>query len=1210
MRTNEQVIKEIMVGNVNVPISAKYIGDYEIEDIKDMIDTLPSASATTSGVVTTDAQTFAGSKTFNDNINLLVGDNNRFINFKYSTADTDSYSWRIGYLGTGSGDDNIFSIQTSKTGEWVDALKFTLPGDATFSKNVTAAKFVTSGGTSSQVVKGDGSLENENSLSVASASKLTTPRTISLTAGANGSGSFDGSQDACLIVNHVNDNYIRRNHWSTDYTNFAKNLSLADSSASEFSTNRLLYCKSSAFNIEYSNNAGSSWTKLNVSDEKIFNFVNTTQGFGLGNKSSNQTASNDRLRITINWDCGVYINLQRILIYLSTGGAKCIKCKYEYSYIGTEDTYIDKGTWDMTGWSGWNKLSVDKGFGNNNNVGSNIANIRLTFYFDEYSSTNYEGKVNSHIYGLRFIGETLYSNNTGYKLPQTGHLYDYNYLGDATFPANITSTKFITSGGTSSQFVRGNGDCTALTKSEVTTALGYTPPTNGLATTTTDGLMSKEVVANMETTAIVGVENATGTVTQATDKVSVSIETTIQDKNYITGDSNEDTFTTTFAIPQASTDKAGVMSSADKEKLDNLKPATLGQGYGTCTTGSTTAAKVVTLSSYELVTGGIVSVKFDNAVGASATMNINGKGAKPIYYRGSEIVTGVIGAGDVATFIYDGLNYIYLGTDNALNRAGGVINGELKIYKDNVMVHADGVGLGISNGAMGAESYIAPNMVVSAQFKTPNGTENQILMADGSVKEFSEIGGGMNISGTVNLTNGTFNTQNNSSLNSYSKVFDNMSVGEMRMYLVADSSGNLPSTTETSVTVPHDGVLSPAQIYFGKSAAFGVSVGDICVMFKRSSIFNVCRIIPLNDVKPANGDFPGADGLSTVWDKTRINKIDGIEWTANHVRDTYLPKNDRFPSRSDWLINVDNCIDNGVYPTCDAAGMNIGLVNNYVTLIVHRTSTADNGGYHTIEQTAYGRGADEGQIYKRIIFVKYDDSTQYGDWKRVDNNYSVATTEEDGLMSKTTAEAFNKYGGAITYLYDTEADVTSNNDGVNVHWSMSVDRTNYLTGESTADDAPSYVDFTIPLATDASAGVMSAKDKSKLNGMGNPLRYISYNNNNREVGDANIVIIKDGNWTNEEPGVSSPDGDPYYDNEVIIPEPSVNYEGRIITVYNRASEDDSKNPFLVTTTRTFDRAFNWDKYYYNLAGKSKTVLICERESNESNRYSWIVLESN
>lgn len=80
--------------------------------------------------------------------------------------------------------------------------------------------------------------------------------------------------------------------------------------------------------------------------------------------------------------------------------------------------------------------------------------------------------------------------------------------------------------------------------------------------------------------------------------------------------------------------------------------AALGQGYGTCTTAAATAAKVVTLSSYVATPGGIVSVKFSYDVPASATMNINSKGAKAIYYRGAAITAGVIKAGDTATFIY------------------------------------------------------------------------------------------------------------------------------------------------------------------------------------------------------------------------------------------------------------------------------------------------------------------------------------------------------------------------------------------------------------------------------------------------------------------------------------------------------------------------------------------------------------------------------
>lgn len=92
---------------------------------------------------------------------------------------------------------------------------------------------------------------------------------------------------------------------------------------------------------------------------------------------------------------------------------------------------------------------------------------------------------------------------------------------------------------------------------------------------------------------------------------------------------------------------------------------TLGQGYGTCATAAATAAKVVTLSGYTLVTGGIVTVKFTYAVPASATMNVNSKGAKNIFYKGAAITAGIINAGDVVSFMYDGTQYqvVSLGRD-------------------------------------------------------------------------------------------------------------------------------------------------------------------------------------------------------------------------------------------------------------------------------------------------------------------------------------------------------------------------------------------------------------------------------------------------------------------------------------------------------------------------------------------------------------------
>ena len=100
----------------------------------------------------------------------------------------------------------------------------------------------------------------------------------------------------------------------------------------------------------------------------------------------------------------------------------------------------------------------------------------------------------------------------------------------------------------------------------------------------------------------------------------------------------------------------------------------LGIGYGTCDTAASTVAKVVTLSNYTLVVGGIVSVKFTYDVPASATMNINSKGAKSIYHKGAAITSGVIKAGDTATFIYSTYYYL-IAIDRATSTATTTTDG-------------------------------------------------------------------------------------------------------------------------------------------------------------------------------------------------------------------------------------------------------------------------------------------------------------------------------------------------------------------------------------------------------------------------------------------------------------------------------------------------------------------------------------------------------
>lgn len=191
----------------------------------------------------------------------------------------------------------------------------------------------------------------------------------------------------------------------------------------------------------------------------------------------------------------------------------------------------------------------------------------------------------------------------------------------------------------------------------------------------------------------------------------------------------------------------------------------------------------------------------------------------------------------------------------------------------------------------------------------------------------------------------------------------------IRMYLITDSSGNLPSTSgETAITITD----TYKKLLFGKTANFGVSVGDILVVTKK-----LLKIIPLNEAKAVNGDFPGADGLESVWDKGQINRIPTIESLAYAA----LPKADRLPSLS--ATNMDQALQTGVYPWC-TLGRPYGSTGAY-TCIVNRSST-DDGAYDTIEQTAYGRQGESGQIYKRIIFYKTDGTdTQYGEWREITN---------------------------------------------------------------------------------------------------------------------------------------------------------------------------------------------------------------------------------
>lgn len=136
----------------------------------------------------------------------------------------------------------------------------------------------------------------------------------------------------------------------------------------------------------------------------------------------------------------------------------------------------------------------------------------------------------------------------------------------------------------------------------------------------------------------------------------------------------------------------------------------LGQGYATCNTEAATAAKMVALSTYALTPGGIVAIKFKYDVPANATLNINGRGAKLIYYKGAAITDGVIKAGDTATFIYSN-RYHLISIDSSGSaltsdpREGDSENPELSA----VPVNADSLG-GILASEYATKEWVLNNI--------------------------------------------------------------------------------------------------------------------------------------------------------------------------------------------------------------------------------------------------------------------------------------------------------------------------------------------------------------------------------------------------------------------------------------------------------------------------------------------------------------------
>ena len=433
----------------------------------------------------------------------------------------------------------------------------------------------------------------------------------------------------------------------------------------------------------------------------------------------------------------------------------------------------------------------------------------------------------------------------------------------------------------------------------------------------------------------------------------------------------------------------------DKDSDTTYTPQKLGIGYGTCTTAEATAAKVVTLADYELVKNGIVAVKFSYNLCASATLNINGKGAKPVYVGGAAVTATnckSVQAGDIGYFIYDGTAYHFLGTDRADKSSitGLSVNGKTVTYtradgetgsfdtQDTTYSFADSYNASTNKGATVATVTNAINALdvtdisgfgtgkTLATLKEENGkisaTFQNISITKSQVSDFSHTHGNIQNGGTLQTTDITIadgdklvvtDASDSNKVARASLTFDGATTNQM-----LSKKGDWSDTIAKTRAVVDYGATSKA-IEIGWSGAAVTSPAYFAVYTDSANGYNkAIKDCSLANVKKAvNGTSKGsstqptyidANGVPTAIDYTiESNVPSGAVFTDTKQNITLATTTKAFitgvsTTPTGTAQALTGLADTGVYLTTTAGELNATQykVNEHCTMKYNSTKSS------------------------------------------------------------------------------------------------------------------------------------------------------------------------------------------------------------------------------------------------------------------------------
>lgn len=335
----------------------------------------------------------------------------------------------------------------------------------------------------------------------------------------------------------------------------------------ELGANRFEFGKIAGATVEYSEDAGATWSKYPVKDIELISLFSVANNYiYAGGEKSRLPSANDMLRVTIDTDVfKTYSALKKFALYISTGGAKGCYCTIEASLENNPtafEVFADRVPID--GWSGYNIINTPVMETYGNQPTRQYGLIRFTFGSTSApTNPKHKGLSVLKIMGFGGVGWLTPSN-----IAKNGHLYSYNYLQEARFPSTVTAPNF--DGKINGYTVNASVPANAKFTDTVYTHPATHPASmiTGLAAVATSGsyadLSDKPIIPTVPTDVSAFVNDA-GYLTQhqslAAYVKSAELKAVAKSGNYsdLTG------------VPgNATASAAGLMSAEDKAKLDKV----------------------------------------------------------------------------------------------------------------------------------------------------------------------------------------------------------------------------------------------------------------------------------------------------------------------------------------------------------------------------------------------------------------------------------------------------------------------------------------------------------------------------------------------------------------------------------------------------------------------------------------------------------------